>query len=86
MHFEFDITVSHDNKKYNVVGDAKAYRDYVNADPEGFHGQWEWQLDGMTYSVYDNEDGKNVTDNLALWTKIEDNVVDQVYRLIEERK
>lgn len=82
MHFEFDITVEHKNKKYNVVGDTKVYRDYINADPEGFGGQWEWFIDTMDYSVFDEEDN-DVTDE-PISARIEDNIVEKIYEMIDE--
>lgn len=82
MHLEFDIVVKHKDKKYNVVGDTKIYRDYVNADPEGFDGQWEWFIDSMDYSVFDEEDN-DVTDN-PVTNELEDSIVDKLYQLIDE--
>lgn len=82
MHFEFDIHVTYNDKKYNVVGDTKIYRDYVDADPEGFDGQWEWFIDTMNYSVFDEEDN-DVTDD-PVSVKLEDNIVDKIYKLIDE--
>ena len=60
MHFEFDINVKHNDRSYNVVGDTKIYRDYVGADPEGFDGQWEWFIDMMDYSVFDDQDNEQL--------------------------
>jgi hypothetical protein len=82
MHFEFDITVKHEDKNYNVVGDTKIYRDYVNANPEGFDGQWDWFIDTMNYSVFDEQDN-DVTDN-PVSNKLEDHIVEKIYKMIDE--
>ena len=80
MHFEFDIKVKNEGREYNVVGTTKMYRDYVDADPEGFDGHWQWAIDSLEYSVFDEEDN-DVTDT-AISEAIADKIVDKLYDMV----
>lgn len=84
MKFELDLIVKHDGKEYNVVGEAKVYRDYIDYDLEGFDGHWEWNIDDVSYTVFDEEDN-DVTDT-EVSAKLEDKIVETVFDMLEKEK